>query len=81
MPALREEIVIVTAFADCFSDEFFAAFVAFARIDNVQAGIERALEQASDCFLGRTFKADFGAAETKHRDLHISLAELPLFHS
>src|SRR5256885_7152331 len=55
MAAFRKEIVVAPAFADCFSDQFFAAFIAFASVDNIQPGVERALEQASDSFLIRSF--------------------------
>ena len=81
MAALGKEIVVAPPFADCFSDEVFAAFIALARVDNIQSGVKRALEQASDSFLRRSFKADLGAAEAKDRYLHIGIPKLPLFHS
>jgi hypothetical protein len=80
MTAFRKQVVVTAPFADRLSDEFFAAFIAFAGVDDIQSGIERAFEQASDSFLVCSFKADLGSAESKDRYLHIGVSKLPLFH-
>jgi hypothetical protein len=81
MTALAEKVIIGAPVGDGLPDQFLASFVAFAGIDDIQAGIERAGEQTGNGFLARSFKPDFGATETEDRYLHIGLTELPPFHS
>src|SRR5205085_945472 len=66
--------------SDRLADQLFAAFIAFAGVDDIKSGIQGAFEQASHCFFGGSFKANLGPAETKDRDLHVGFARLPSFH-
>src|SRR5436190_1278273 len=81
MAALRKKVVVGSAIGNGLSNQFLAAFVTLTGIDHIQPGIERAFKQATDRFLRRALKTNFGAAETKDRDLHVGFAELPLFHA
>src|SRR5947207_457993 len=80
MTALGEEIVFAATMARSFADQFFASFITFAGIDNIEPGIQRTVQQTFDGFFRRAFKANLGPAETKNANLHVCLAELPLFH-
>ena len=81
MSALREEVKIVAPMADGLADQFLTRFVALGGVDHVQPGIERAVQQLLDRLCRRAFVADLGSAKAEHRDLHVCLAELPLFHA
>src|SRR4029453_8037170 len=48
VPALGEEEELVPASADGLADQLFAVLVALRRVDDVQAGVERAAEEALD---------------------------------
>jgi hypothetical protein len=78
--ALCEKVEVLAAMADCLADKLFTAFVALGRVDDIQAGIERAVQQAGDRLCGSVFVAYFRASEAKHGNLHIRLAKLPFFH-
>src|SRR5438067_13462951 len=80
MSAFRKEIVIVAPVSDGLADQVLTASIAFPGVDNVEAGIERTFQQASDGFLGRSFKTNLGAAKTKDRYLHVGVSKLALFH-
>jgi hypothetical protein len=80
MAALCEKVKVLPAMTDRLADKFFAAFVALGGIDDIQTGIERAVEQAADGLCGSVFVANFRASEAEHGDLHVRLAKLPFFH-
>ena len=80
MAALRKEVIVRPPIGDRLADQLFAAFIAFAGVDDIKPGIQGAFEQASHRFFGGSFKANLGPAETKDRDLHIGFAKVPSFH-
>src|SRR5581483_12216658 len=63
MPALREEKALATTRPEGAADQRFAVGVALGRVDHVEAGVQRAVQQASDGGRGRGLVADLAAAE------------------
>ena len=51
MTAFGEKIKVFPPIAHCFADQFFTAAVAFACVNDIEPGIERALQQ----FLNRVW--------------------------
>ena|ERR1043166_1951221 len=80
MAALGKEIIVCPAIPNGLPNELFTPFITFSRVNYVETGIKRAAQKAFDCFWGRSFEPNLGAAKTKDRTLHVRLAELPLFH-
>ena len=79
--AFRKKVKVVPAMTGRLADEFFTPFVALGRVDDIQTGIERAVQQFRDGLFGGVFVADFRAPKAEERNLHVCLAELPRFHS
>ena len=52
MAAFREKVEVLAAMANCLADEFFTALIALSRIDDIQPGIQRAVQQFRDGLLG-----------------------------
>ena len=75
--ALGEEEELLAALADRLADLDLRVDVALGRVDDVEARIERRVEQLGHRGLVGLLVADLGPAEAQHGDLHVGLAEAP----
>src|SRR2546425_9953760 len=78
--ALGEHVIVATARADGAADEDLAVLVALRGVHHVEAGVERAAQQAPDRALAHPLVADLRAAEAEHADHQVGGAELPSLH-
>ena len=78
MPAFGKKEELVPPLANRFANRFLAALIAFRRIDDVNAGIERAVQYLSNFF--KALACDGGSAKTEHGYVHIRSAKAALFH-
>jgi hypothetical protein len=78
MPAFGEKEKLSAPFADGIADRFLAALVALRCVDDVNAGVERAVQDLPDVF--DVFARGARAAKTQYGHIHIRSAEAPLFH-
>ena len=80
MATFSEEIVIFAALTHGLADQLLAGGVTLGRIDHVEAGIERFIEQGLGGFNGDAFIAYFRSAEAENAYTHIRFAEFASFH-
>src|SRR6266403_2292754 len=80
MTAFGEEIKFLPSIAHGLTDQFLAPVITFGRINNVQPGIKRTVQQLRDLFLRHIVIADLRSAKSEHANVHVGLAEASFFH-
>src|SRR5262249_11547660 len=78
--ALSEEVDSTPTAAHRLPDQDLAVVVALGGVDDVQAGIERAAQEARHRGARRVLIADLGAAEAEHAHDHVGVAESSPLH-
>src|SRR4051812_25987394 len=78
MPAFREQEIIFSPISNRATDQFFAPVITLRRVDDVESGVERALQQLLDRLDRCFFESNFRAAKPEDADLHVCFAETTL---
>ena len=78
--ALGEQMDVAAAPADGLADQLLAVLVALGRVDDVEAGVERAAEQALHRADAGPLVADLRAAEAEHAGHDVGPAEPATLH-
>jgi hypothetical protein len=80
MPALGEQVVFLAPAGRRLTDQFLALKVALCGIDDVESGIQSAIQQLGNCLHRCFLKTDLSPAKAQHAYPHVRLAQLPHFH-
>src|SRR5947209_8471172 len=80
MTALGEQVVVLPALGDRPANHFLALEVAFGGVNDIEAGVQGAAQELGHIFLAGLLVANLRPAEAQHTDVHISLAQVTLFH-
>src|SRR5438105_832271 len=80
MTAFGKKIKFFSSIAHRLSDQLFTVVITFGRVDHVETGVERAVQQLCDRFRRSVLVADLGSSKSEDRDIHVGLSETALFH-
>src|SRR5262249_8502273 len=80
MADLREQVELAAAAAHRATDQRLAAGIALRRVDHVQTGVERRVEEPGRDALTYAFVPDLAAAEAERGHVHVGAAETPALH-
>ena len=80
MTALREQVEILAPVGRGLADQLLTLHVTLGGIDDVESGIEGAVQQVGDRLRRRFLEADLGAAKPQHAHAHVGLTQLTRLH-
>src|SRR5438445_11699520 len=80
MTAFGKEIKFLPSIVHGATDHFLAVVIAFGRINDVQPGIKRTVQQLRDLLVRHIVIADLRSAKSEHTNVHVGLAEASFFH-
>src|SRR5579863_6393319 len=79
MPALRHQNKLRTAMGNRLSNQRLAVGIALSRIDHVDSGVERGIQNFIDSLLCDRLVANLGAAKSKRTDSKPGLSQRAVF--
>ena len=80
MTAFGKKIKFLATIADRLSDQSLAVVITLRGVDDVETGIERAIQQFGDSLGRRVLIADLRSSKSEDRDVHIGLSKATFFH-